>query len=184
MITLKNTIVLAGLALVTASSAFATGTHNDVSKPSDKTGVYIDAGVGTNFTAYSIDTGNGHSISDGSFSKAGANVNLGYKINNYLAPEVGYTYYGIGIQSFDAALKGILPLNVGKYGANIFGKIGVAHLYNDYASVTDPLLGIGAALGVAQNVDWNVQAQAVVDTTDNIHSTIGLLSTGLTFYIG
>jgi hypothetical protein len=109
-------------------------------------------------------------------------------VNDYLAPEIGYTYYGIGLNGVDVALKGMIPLNVGTYGASIFGKVGAAHLFTTSggsSSVTDPMLGAGFAVGVSKNVDWTVQANAVIDSFSNYsYSTIGLVSTGLTYNFG
>ncbi|HTM64103.1 MAG TPA: outer membrane beta-barrel protein [Gammaproteobacteria bacterium] len=175
MSSLKTLFAIMGLSVAAISSAAAGSV--------DMKGLYVDGSVGVNFTSYSFS-----SIHSTTFSKAGINVNAGYKVNDYLAPEIGYTYYGIGLNGVDVALKGMIPLNVGTYGASIFGKVGAAHLFTTSggsSSVTDPMLGAGFAVGVSKNVDWTVQANAVIDSFSNYsYSTIGLVSTGLTYNFG
>lgn len=175
MSSLNKLFAIIGLSVAAISTAAAGS--------ADLKGLYVDGLVGVNFTSYGFN--NVHSTT---FSKAGVNVNAGYKVNDYLAPEIGYTYYGIGLHGVDVALKGMIPLNVGTYGASIFGKVGAAHLFttgSGSSSVTDPMLGAGFAVGVSRNVDWTVQANAVIDSFSNhSYSTVGLVSTGLTYNFG
>lgn len=166
---MKKTIIAASLLAASVSSiSFAEGTSLK--------GLYIDGSVGTNFAVYHI-----NNYHDAAFSKAGVNLNVGYMLNNYLAPEVGYTYYGIGMQGLDVALKAMLPFNVGTYGMNVFGKVGAEHVYNNNAGETYPLLGVGVGVGVSRNVDWTFQAQTVVNNFGSNFTSAGLLSTGLIY---
>jgi hypothetical protein len=89
---------------------------------------------------------------------------------------MGYTFYGMGsLNGIDLAAKGILPIDP-KF--NLFGKFGVSHIYQGRNSGQFPYLGIGGAYSINPLLDVTVQAQSASDPFDSI----GLLSTGLTYY--
>lgn len=98
-------------------------------------GWYVDANVGT------AKVTNASYASGSSFSNSGVgwNLNVGYKFTPFFAAEAGYTNYanstskvnGVKIATatyytYDAAGKGILP--IGDTGAELFAKLGIAHL--------------------------------------------------------
>lgn len=133
-------------------------------------GAYLEGNLGCSavnfFDIYSTGT------------KLGSNVNGGYQFNSYLATELGLFVYEGGPIGIDLAVKGIIPLNIGKYGASLFGKIGATSLFDTKTSVTLPFLGAGASYTIKPGLDFTVQAQAA----SALFVNVGLLSIGLTYH--
>lgn len=142
---------------------------------SPENGTYLEGNLGVNYASISI-----FGYTKSAFGSVAGNVNLGYKFNKYLATEVGYTNYGGPLNNLDLALKASLPLQLGDYGSSIFVKAGPAYLFTNHSHAVRPLFGIGAAYGVTEKLDVNIQSQATGDG----FVTFGLLSAGLTYHFG
>lgn len=134
-------------------------------------GAYLEGNVGTNYTSYNFW---GQSKSE--FSSIGLNTNLGYQFSRHFASELGYTYYGnAGMNSVDAAMKGIVLLN----NVSLFGKLGAAYIFRSgKKSTAAPYVGLGGSYALTPALDFTVQAQG----SPFIVINVGLLSAGLTYH--
>lgn len=134
-------------------------------------GAYLEGNVGTNFASLSV-----FGLNATAFNSVGGNINMGYQLNRYLAPEIGYTYYGtFGINNVDVAIKGIIPFD---NRVSIFGKLGLGYIFAHGDNAALPLLGAGISYAVSNKWDINAQAQGV--TIGFV--SIGLVSMGLTYH--
>lgn len=112
----------------------------------------------------------------------GGNLNLGYKFMPFFAGELGYSLYPTGNikllhvrnaasdqhYSYNAALKGVLPLNsvTGITGIEIFAKVGVDQIVSHFqvkktipAQTAAFLLGVGNYRKVATGIYTGVGVQ-------------------------
>jgi len=149
-------------------------TNIATAKPHER-GAYLEGNIGSNYTSFHF-WGTDYS----EFNSVAANANLGYQFFRYLALETGFTAYNRGLNGVDAALKVILPLELGNNDVSLFGKIGPSYVFDNDSGSLLPYLGLGAAYSVTPNLDVNVQAQGV--TVGFL--SLGLLSAGLTYHFG
>lgn len=169
----KNIISIITLSILT-SSAFAA--HNS--------GAYVEANVGGAYASTKIDFFG--TTDTESASAVGANANLGYQFNRFIAAEVGYTYYGNDIDASmgDVAVKAILPITD---DFSLFGKLGAGYIganNNDHGSFDEwaGVYGIGAAYAITPSLDVNVQFQGATIWNAFGDTNIGLVSGGLTYH--
>ena len=109
-------------------------------------------------------------------------VDLGYKINNFFATEVGAAAFStIGGRGdnylFDAAAKGIMPLS---NGLDLFAKLGLAeaHTVGQYRAVLYTAAGIG--YDFTTNVTVTLQGMLTNKSDDVPSMRAGTI--GLTYY--
>src|SRR6185312_14148669 len=189
-------MLLAVASAATMTSVFAV--------PSLPSGWYLEANGGYSRIT-NVNTGPDVSLSN---SGLGFNVNGGYKFIPFFAAELGYTKYAdsnlkffgtkvatISYYSYDAAAKGLLP--IGDTGAELFAKLGIAHLNasgkgasnnlgisvsSNSSSTNGYYFGLGADYSFMPAVAVNLQWQLAKG-----NSTIGnlnLYSLGVSYLFG
>lgn len=139
-------------------------------------GLYIEGNLGASYASLDF-----LGVEINKFSSLGINTNIGYQFNNYVGLEAGATRYafdGNGLYGVDVAAKFILPFDMKNNDFNIFAKVGATTMGGGNDRLTTPLLGLGAAYGITQNLDVNVQATAA----SNGWFSFGLLTGGLTYH--
>ena len=133
-----------------------------------QTGFYVEGNAGVSLV----------NISFGDFNSSGRgglglNVNGGYQFNKYFGTEIGVTRYsdvGSSMTSYDAAVKGIIPIDEGQF--SLFGKAGVSRVEDptDNSGIFAPFLGVGGSVSLTQNIDFTVQLSGF---------TLGFVSLGM-----
>ncbi len=156
---------LAVMLLVAASSCVEAKVHTR--------GAYVEGNVGTLYASVNI-FGFGFS----QFGSLGINASSGYLFNQSLATEVGYTNYGLGLNTLDVAVKVIAPLKIQDNDFTVFAKVGPAFAFANGVSALTPFAGIGASYSMTDHLDANMQAQGISEG----FFSLGLVSAGLTYY--
>ena len=134
-------------------------------------GFYLEGNAGINLLSADFN--------DSAMTKRGGlglNVNGGYQFNQYFATEIGVTRYrniidsGESVTSYDAAVKGIIPIDAGQF--SLFGKVGVSSVEDplDGGSIFLPFLGVGGSASIVKNLDFTVQLAGL---------TLGVVSLGM-----
>ncbi len=190
----KSILILASLTTMTSVFAVAP-------LPS---GWYLEANGG-NSRLSNVDTGPGVSLSN---SGLGLNLNAGYKFIPFFAAEIGYGKYAdstlkflgtkvgdVSYYSYDAAAKALLP--IGDTGAELFAKLGVAHINakiegsnnnlgvlvdNDSSSSNGYYFGLGADYSFMPAMAVNVQWQRAKGNDDT--GNLDLYSLGISYLFG
>jgi hypothetical protein len=113
------------------------------------------------------------------FNGGGVNANVGYQFNHYFALETGYTHYFVedGVNSYDMALKSILPLGTSQR-FKLFFKFGPAYVRKEKENNFLLYGGIGAGYSITSHLTANVQLQG--DTVALV--SIALLSAGFSYH--
>ena len=166
----KNGVVVSIAALVLAASM-----GSAVAAPR-QSGMYLDANVGTLYATTSL-----FGIQYTKYGSIGANANLGYQFNQYIATEAGYTIYnfdGHSANNIDIATKFILPFNVGTNDFSVFAKLGAADVFSGGDHSVMALAGLGGSYAVTQKTDLTLQAQGV----SNGFFSLGLISAGVSYH--
>jgi len=162
---------LSRLALATACSlAISLPTFADYTQ---ETGIYGDALAG--YGKVNVD---GYNI-DGKNKGFNGNLDLGYKFNKYIGVEAGYNYFrkiaDENSYSYDAAVKGILPIEGTCF--ELFAKAGVAQAHAlgkyDAKTRTVALGAVGASYWLTQNVGLTVQGLGTTRRGDDVPAMYG-----------
>jgi len=189
-------LLLTVLSSITACVMASPALSLELSAPD---GWYAEANAGISHvsnTNFNISANNGLSY----------NVNVGYKIMPYLGIEAGYTWYkeskftfegftiaDISHYSFDAALKGMLPVGC---GVEFFGKLGASHIrskatlandvlidivgkISDSSDATGVFVGLGGQINIMPEMSIDLQWQRATGNKNT--GNIDLFSIGIAF---
>lgn len=156
------------ICLVVISTTALAVQHNE--------GAYVEGNLGTLYASVNF-LGTNYT----GYGSAGANLNAGYQFNQNIATEVGYTNYGLSgnsLNGMDAALKLILPFNIGANDYTVFMKLGAADVFDGGDNAVVALGGLGASYSMTQHLDLNAQVQGISAGFFGL----GLMSMGLTYH--
>lgn len=166
------------------------------------TGWYLEANGGSSKVS-DASYADGSSLTN---SGIAGNLNVGYKFIPFFAAEVGYTKYadttskinGVKVAtasyySYDIAARPLLP--IGDTGAELFAKLGIAHLHSNVKSdnsaydvstgtnnVNGYYFGLGADYSFLPMLAANVQWQRAKGNSKT--GTLNLYSIGLSYLFG
>ena len=195
----KYTIGLIAATALVATSAMAAPVKSKVVAPTERTGFYVDGGLGYGYNGVNKDFQTQVKDAGGSLSRGGfaGLVGTGYQFNKNFAVEADYLRMpgakvknaGVADETLThnaiaMAVKGMYPV---MDNVNAFAKAGVAYQFGSNKTVGSakqnyhsgsPLLAVGAEYFVTNNVSVNTQLVTLIGTNGERTTFAGLVGAG------